>query len=68
MIRWKYMTAQFATRGLGDQKVVEKLQGNMNVMGEYGWELVSTNVYHNSDIGEDVIVCFYKKPVAEKEK
>lgn len=62
-MKWKYMTAQFVTTGLGDQKTVDGVQANMNAMGEYGWELVTTQLYHNTDIGQDVIMLFYKKPV-----
>ena len=65
MIRWKYMTQQFVTDGLDNQVIVERRQGEMNLMGEYGWELVSTNIYHKPDIGQDVLILFYKKPVDE---
>ena len=44
MTKWKYMTAQFVTAGLGDQGTVEKVQENANALGLYGWELVSSNV------------------------
>lgn len=63
MIKWKYMTQQFLTKGLGEQAMVDKRQAEMSAMGEYGWELVSTNVYHNADIDADVIILFYKKPI-----
>lgn len=65
MTKWKYMTAQFVTTGLGDQTQVEKVQDNMTALGLYGWELVSTNVYHNSDIQQDVLIMFFKKPTVE---
>lgn len=65
MTKWKYMTAQFVTTGLGDQAAVEKVQENMTALGLYGWELVSTNVYHNSDVGQDVLIMFFKKPTTE---
>ena len=65
MNKWKYMTAQFVTAGLGDQHTVEKVHENANALGLYGWELVSTNVYHNADIGQDVLILFFKKPVQE---
>mgnify|MGYP001260854647 CR=1 FL=1 len=63
--KWKYMTAQFVTTGLGDQSGVEKVQENANALGLYGWELVSTNVYHNQEVGQDVLILFFKKPVSE---
>lgn len=66
MTRWKYMTQQFVTDGLGNQAIVERHQAEMNAMGEYGWELVSTNLYHNTAIGQDVILLFYKKPVDDR--
>jgi hypothetical protein len=31
----------------------------------FGWELVSSNVYHNHDIGQDVLILFFKKPVQD---
>ena len=65
MTKWKYMTAQFVTTGLGDQGQVEKVQENMTALGMYGWELVSTNVYHNADIGQDVLLLFFKKPAKD---
>lgn len=65
MTKWKYMTLQFTTDGLGDQAIVDKRQADINAMGEYGWELVSTNIYHNHDVGQDVLLLFFKKPVAE---
>jgi hypothetical protein len=65
MTKWKYMTAQFVTSGLGDQTTVEKVQENANALGLYGWEMVSSNVYHNSDIGQDVLILFFKKPIPE---
>ena len=65
MTKWKYMTAQFVTTGLGDQAQVEKVQENMTALGLYGWELVSTNVYHNNDIGQDVLIMFFKKPMQD---
>ena len=63
MTKWKYMTAQFVTTGMGEQGTVEKIQENMTALGLYGWELVSTNVYHNSDISQDVLIMFFKKPM-----
>jgi hypothetical protein len=60
------MTAQFITTGLGDQATVEKVQENANALGLYGWELVSSNVYHNQEIDHDVLILFFKKPVAEE--
>jgi len=65
MNKWKYMTAQFVTAGLGDQATVEKVHENANALGLYGWELVSSNVYHNHDIDQDVLILFFKKPVQE---
>ena len=44
---------------------MEKVQENANALGLYGWELVSSNVYHNHDIGQDVLILFFKKPVQE---
>lgn len=65
MNKWKYMTAQFVTTGLGDQAAVEKVQENINALGLYGWELVSTNVYHNVEVDQDVLILFFKKPLVE---
>jgi hypothetical protein len=66
MMKWKYMTQQFVTDGLGNPTVVERRQAEMTAMGEYGWELVSTSVYHNAEIGQDVLILFYKKAVTEE--
>jgi hypothetical protein len=62
MTRWKYMTQQFVTSGLEQESVQQRVQAEMTLMGDYGWELVSTNVYHNNDLGQDVVILFYKKP------
>ena len=66
MKKWKYMTSQFVTTGLGDQATVEKVQENITALGLYGWELVSSNVYNNHDIGQDVLILFFKKPVTDE--
>ena len=65
LVKWKYMTAQFVTSGLGDQEQVQKVQESMTAYGLYGWELVSTNVYHNQDIAQDVLILFFKKPTTD---
>ena len=62
MTRWKYMTMRFPTAGLGVDAVQERRHAEMTLMGEYGWELVSTNVYHDADAGGDVVLLFFKKP------
>lgn len=66
MTKWKYMTQQFVTDGLGDANIVDRRQAEMTAMGEYGWELVSTNIYHNAEVGQDVLILFYKKPIEER--
>lgn len=63
--KWKYMTQQFSTEGLSDETIVSRRQQDMTLMGEYGWELVSANVYRSPDTGLDVLILFYKKPVAD---
>lgn len=68
MTTWKYMTAQFVTAGLGNQEQAAKLQDEITALGLYGWELVSSNVYHNHDIGQDVLLMFFKKPVHDHER
>ncbi len=65
LTKWKYMTQQFSTEGLTVEAVVERRHAEMSLMGEYGWELVSTNVYHSPDTGLDVLILFYKKPVSD---
>lgn len=68
MTTWKYMTAQFVTAGLGSQEQAAKLQDEVSALGLYGWEMVSSNVYHNHDIGQDVVLIFFKKPVADADR
>lgn len=63
LTKWKYMTQQFPTAGLSVEVVVQRRHEEMSLMGEYGWELVSTNVFHSPDTGADTIILFYKKPV-----
>ncbi len=65
MTKWKYMIQQFPTDGLVDQAVADRRQAEMTLMGEYGWELVSSNLYTSPDTGQHVLILFYKKPVAE---
>jgi hypothetical protein len=65
MTKWKYMTQQFSTEGLSVEAVVERRHAEMSLMGEYGWELVSANVYRSPDTGLDVVILFYKKPVSD---
>ena len=66
MIRWKYMTQQFVTTGLEQESVQQRIHAEMSLMGEYGWELVSTNVYHNTNLGQDVVILFYKKAIDDR--
>lgn len=66
MTKWKYMTQQFTTDGLSNDVVVQRRHDEMSLMGEYGWELVSTNVFHNPDTGADTIILFYKKPIPDQ--
>lgn len=65
LTKWKYMTQQFSTEGMTVEAVVERRHAEMSLMGEYGWELVSTNVYHSPDTGGEVFILFYKKPAAD---
>ena len=65
LTKWKYLTQQFPTEGLSVEVVVERRHAEMSLMGEYGWELVSTNVYRSPDTGLDVLILFYKKPVSD---
>jgi hypothetical protein len=65
LTKWKYMTQQFPTEGLTVPEIVERRHAEMSLMGEYGWELVSTTVYHSPDTGLDVLILFYKKPVSD---
>jgi hypothetical protein len=64
MTKWKYMIQQFPADGLVLEAVVERRQAEMTLMGEYGWELVSSSVYRNPETGQDVVILFYKKPTA----
>ncbi len=65
LTKWKYMTQQFPTEGLSVDVVVERRHAEMSLMGEYGWELVSANVFRSPDTGLDTIILFYKKPVSD---
>ena len=65
LTKWKYMTQQFPTEGLTVPEVVERRHAEMSLMGEYGWELVSTTAYRSPDTGLDVLILFYKKPVSD---
>jgi hypothetical protein len=63
MTKWMYTTAQFITRGLHNDDKAGETEAMMNQLGSDGWELVSSTLYHNSDVGEDVILLTFKKPV-----
>lgn len=65
MTKWKYMTQQFPTVGFQHESTLQRIQDEMTLMGEYGWELVSTTTYHNTEINESVLLFFYKKPIEE---
>jgi hypothetical protein len=62
--KWQYTTAQFITRGLGDDTGASDLEGAMNQLGTEGWELVSTTVYHNVEAQQDVLLLVFKRPTA----
>ncbi len=64
MTKWQYTTAQFITRGLGDESGAQEVEGALNQLGADGWELVSSSVYHNEEAGLDVLLMFFKRPVA----
>lgn len=64
MTKWQYTTAQFVTRGLGDDSGATDLEGAMNQLGADGWELVSSTVYNNLDAGQDVLLLVFKRPAA----
>jgi hypothetical protein len=63
MSKWQYTTAQFVTRGLGDESGAQEVEGALNQLGADGWELVSSNVYHNVEAEMDVLLLVFKRPV-----
>lgn len=64
MTQWQYTTAQFVTRGLADESTAQEVEAALNQLGADGWELVSSNVYHNEEAGLDVLLMLFKRPVA----
>jgi hypothetical protein len=60
--KWQYTTAQFITRGLGDDSGASDLESAMNQLGSDGWELASSTVYHNVEAQQDVLLLVFKKP------
>jgi hypothetical protein len=64
MTRWQYTTAQFITRGLGDDSGAGDFEATLNQLGADGWELVSSTVYQNVEAEQDVLLLVFKKPVA----
>ncbi len=64
MTKWQYITAQFITQGLGNDSGATHLETTMNELGHDGWELVSSQVYHNLEAGQDVLLLIFKRPVA----
>ena len=62
MTKWQYTTAQFITRGLGDDSGAGDLEAALNQLGADGWELVSSTVYHNAEAEQDVILLVFKRP------
>lgn len=64
MTKWQYTSAQFVTRGLGDESGAREVEGTLNRYGADGWELVSSTVYHNHEAEMDVLLLLFKRPVA----
>ena len=62
-MKWQYTTAQFITRGLGDDSGAGDLESALNQLGDEGWELVSSTVYHNVEAQQDVLLLVFKRPV-----
>lgn len=62
-MKWQYTTAQFITRGLGDDSGAGDLEAALNQLGTDGWELVSSTVYHNLEAQQDVLLLVFKRPV-----
>jgi hypothetical protein len=63
--KWQYMTAQFITAGLANESVASDTERAMNECGAQGWELVSSNIYHNVEAAQDVLLLLFKRPLAE---
>lgn len=63
MTKWTYTTAQFISRGLHNDDKAADAEAIMNQLGAEGWELVSSLLYHNAEVGEDVIMLTFKKAV-----
>lgn len=62
-MKWQYTTAQFITRGLGDESGGGDLEAALNQLGADGWELVSSTLYHNFEAEQDVILLVFKRPL-----
>ena len=63
MTQWQYTTAQFITRGLGDESGAGSTEAAMNQLGSEGWELVSSTLYHNYEAEQDVLLLVFKRPL-----
>jgi hypothetical protein len=63
-MKWQYTTAQFVTRGLGDESGASDLEAAMNQLGADGWELITSTIYHNVEAGQDVLLLTFKRPLA----
>ena len=64
MTKWTYMTAQSITRGIHNDDKAGEAEAMMNQLGADGWELVSSTLYHNTEVAEDVVLLLFKKPDA----
>lgn len=61
-MKWQYATAQFITRGLGDESGAGDMEAALNQLGAEGWELVSSTLYHNMEAEQDVMLFIFKRP------
>ena len=62
---WEYRTIKVKTKGfLGGKVDLDELEGELNRLGQEGWELVSTFETNMSDGVSREVVCIFKRKAA----
>jgi hypothetical protein len=61
---WEYTTVQLVATGFDDPTQTENYQKVMAEYGAEGWELASVVGYNSGLIAGQIIVLFFKRPVA----
>lgn len=65
MTKWEYTTLQVVASGFEDEAENEQYHTIFNQYGAEGWELVGVTNFQGRIVAGNVVVLFFKRPLAE---